>query len=278
VVAGLRKSPVSQDGLRGAPAFGQPAIGQQRPKVPRVGLVGLGMPLAAPQRGGIGRLGQVRLQAGARPLLRDITPPGAPLDCERDLAPAGEPGQPGPHRFPVGGDDLAALDLPSRGVEIVEGDLLPVDIQPAYDGHRDLLTLPRASKRPHANLVTQPMLKRLSWGGPPRKSLSGKAIACRLKALTGPGADAWHLMIAGRLADVIARAAQDRDHLRGRRSLDLLAFEPRSRTPGNWQDWQSHSGARVARGGPGSMMYVPRGCPHAFANPGPGPARMIFLV
>jgi len=60
--------------------------------------------------------------------------------------------------------------------------------------------------------------------------------------------------------------------------LDLLAFEPRSRTPGNWQDWQSHSGARVARGGPGSMMYVPRGCPHAFANPGPGPARMIFLV
>src|SRR5262249_8142497 len=90
----------------------------------------------------------------------------------------------------------AALDLPSRGVQVVEGDLLPVDIQPAYDGHRDLLTLPRASKRPHANLVTQPMLKRLSWGGPPRKSLSGKAIACRLTALTAPGADAGHL-IAG---------------------------------------------------------------------------------
>jgi uncharacterized RmlC-like cupin family protein len=60
--------------------------------------------------------------------------------------------------------------------------------------------------------------------------------------------------------------------------LDLLAFEPRIRTLGNWQDWESHTGARVARGGPGSMMYVPRGCPHAFANPGPGPARMIFLV
>jgi oxalate decarboxylase/phosphoglucose isomerase-like protein (cupin superfamily) len=55
--------------------------------------------------------------------------------------------------------------------------------------------------------------------------------------------------------------------------LDLLAFEPRVRTPGNWQSWQSHTGATVARGGPGSMMYVPRG----FANPGPGPARMIFL-
>jgi oxalate decarboxylase/phosphoglucose isomerase-like protein (cupin superfamily) len=59
--------------------------------------------------------------------------------------------------------------------------------------------------------------------------------------------------------------------------LDLPAFEPRLRTPGNWQSWQSHTGATVARGGPGSMMYVPRGCPHAFANPGPGPARMIFL-
>jgi oxalate decarboxylase/phosphoglucose isomerase-like protein (cupin superfamily) len=60
--------------------------------------------------------------------------------------------------------------------------------------------------------------------------------------------------------------------------LDLLAFEPRVRTPGSWQGWQSHTGAAVARGGPGSMMYVPRGCPHAFANPGPGPARMVFLV
>ena len=44
------------------------------------------------------------------------------------------------------------------------------------------------------------------------------------------------------------------------------------------QFFLSHTGATVARGGPGSMMYVPRGCPHAFANPGPGPARMIFLV
>ena len=60
--------------------------------------------------------------------------------------------------------------------------------------------------------------------------------------------------------------------------LDLLAFEPRVRTPGNWQSWESRTGATVARGGPGSMLYVPRGCPHAFANPGPGPARMIFLV
>jgi oxalate decarboxylase/phosphoglucose isomerase-like protein (cupin superfamily) len=33
--------------------------------------------------------------------------------------------------------------------------------------------------------------------------------------------------------------------------LDLLAFEPRVRTPANWQSWQSDTGATVARGGPG---------------------------
>ena len=60
--------------------------------------------------------------------------------------------------------------------------------------------------------------------------------------------------------------------------LDLLAFEPLARTPDKWQSWQSRTGATVARGGPGSMMFVPRRCPHAFANPGPGPTRMIFLV
>jgi hypothetical protein len=25
-------------------------------------------------------------------------------------------------------------------------------------------------------------------------------------------------------------------------------------------------------------MFVPAGCPHAFTNPGPAPARMLFLV
>lgn len=60
--------------------------------------------------------------------------------------------------------------------------------------------------------------------------------------------------------------------------LDLLAFEPRVRTEGDWQSWESASGARVVRGGPGSVMFVPTGCPHAFANPGSAPARMIFSV
>jgi oxalate decarboxylase/phosphoglucose isomerase-like protein (cupin superfamily) len=60
--------------------------------------------------------------------------------------------------------------------------------------------------------------------------------------------------------------------------LDLLAFEPRARTAGDWRSWESASAARVMRGGPGSAMFVPAGCPHAFANPGTTPARMLFLV
>jgi len=58
--------------------------------------------------------------------------------------------------------------------------------------------------------------------------------------------------------------------------LDLLAFEPGQRTDGPWQAWISPTGRRVARCGPGSLMFVPPGCPHAFANPGPAPARMLF--
>jgi len=60
--------------------------------------------------------------------------------------------------------------------------------------------------------------------------------------------------------------------------LDLLAFEPRTRTIGDWRTWESDTGAKVVRGGPGSVMFVPPGCPHAFWNPGPAPVRMLFLV
>lgn len=60
--------------------------------------------------------------------------------------------------------------------------------------------------------------------------------------------------------------------------LDLLAFEPEQRTADGWCSWQSASGTQVMRGGPGAAMFVPAGCPHAFANPGVTPVRMLFLV
>jgi hypothetical protein len=130
------------------PAFRQPALGQQHPQVPAVSFAGLGVPLAAAGEGGVGRLGQVHRDTGRGQLLGDIPPPGASLDRERDVAPAGEARQPGAQVLPVGRADLAAPYLPGAGVEVVEGDLLPVDIQPAYDGHRDLLKLRKGRTRP----------------------------------------------------------------------------------------------------------------------------------
>jgi oxalate decarboxylase/phosphoglucose isomerase-like protein (cupin superfamily) len=58
--------------------------------------------------------------------------------------------------------------------------------------------------------------------------------------------------------------------------LDLLAFEPTTRSSGDWREWVSGSGQRFLRGGAGSLMFVPAGCPHAFGNPSSQPARMLF--
>ncbi len=59
-------------------------------------------------------------------------------------------------------------------------------------------------------------------------------------------------------------------------TLDLLAFEPVERTPHDWHEWVSPTGTRYLRGGPGSVLFVPAGCPHAFANLSSTPARMLF--
>lgn len=58
--------------------------------------------------------------------------------------------------------------------------------------------------------------------------------------------------------------------------LDLLAFEPVERTPEDWHSWTSSSGETFLRGGPGSVLAVPAGCPHAFANFADRPATMLF--
>jgi len=57
--------------------------------------------------------------------------------------------------------------------------------------------------------------------------------------------------------------------------LDLLAFEPR-KPSSDWHEWESASGRRFLKGGAGSMLFVPAGCPHAFANTTQHPARMLF--
>ncbi len=59
-------------------------------------------------------------------------------------------------------------------------------------------------------------------------------------------------------------------------TLDLLAMEPVSRAGEDWHDWVAPSGQTYLRGGPGSMLFIPAGCPHAFANPTDTPAKMLF--
>jgi hypothetical protein len=135
--------------------------------VPAVGLVGLGVPLAAAGERGVGRLGQVRRDPGRGQLLREIPPSGASLGRECDVIAAVETRQPGPQVLPVGGADLAAARLPGHGVEVVEGDLLPMDIQPAYDGHRDLLKLRSAHARPLCELPTRSILAASELGRSP---------------------------------------------------------------------------------------------------------------
>ena len=58
--------------------------------------------------------------------------------------------------------------------------------------------------------------------------------------------------------------------------LELFAFEPVDRSVPDWHNWVSAHGERPLRGGPGTFMFVPEGCPHAFANPGDVPARFFF--
>lgn len=58
--------------------------------------------------------------------------------------------------------------------------------------------------------------------------------------------------------------------------LDVLAFEPLVRTRDSWHGWESPSGQRVVRATAGTLILVPPGCPHAFANPTGDPVRMLF--
>jgi oxalate decarboxylase/phosphoglucose isomerase-like protein (cupin superfamily) len=48
--------------------------------------------------------------------------------------------------------------------------------------------------------------------------------------------------------------------------LDVLGFEPKDRSVPDWHDWESQSGTKFLRGGPGAFLFVPENTPHAFAN------------
>ena len=75
--------------------------------------------------------------------LDDITPTGAPLQRQIDINSVccRPPPQPVREMTPISRTDPASLQLTGHGVDIVERDLLPVNVEPSYDGHRDLLKL-----------------------------------------------------------------------------------------------------------------------------------------
>lgn len=58
--------------------------------------------------------------------------------------------------------------------------------------------------------------------------------------------------------------------------LDILAFEPLDRGLPDWHEWESKSGQRYLRGGPGAFMFVPEHVPHAFGNPTDQPTKLFF--
>jgi hypothetical protein len=159
VAVQLQRRPALQHMARRDPALGQPPVGKQLPQVPRVGPVCLRVPLPTAQRGGVGRLADMRDRPGRREFLGHIPTAGTPLQRELDVVAAGEPPrQPAGQMRPVGRGDLTTLQLAGIGVDIVEGDLLPMDVRSSYDGHRDLLKLPGTRKRPVRQWLTQPMM------------------------------------------------------------------------------------------------------------------------
>ena len=123
------------------PGLGQATLFQQLPQQLGVGPVGLGPPLGAAQRRGLGRLGQVGMPPGGLQLLDHKPPARARLHRERPVMTRQLRRPPAQH---LGGrrGDLTPLGLPGCPVDPVEGDLPPVHVKSSYDAHRDLLRAP----------------------------------------------------------------------------------------------------------------------------------------
>src|SRR4051794_32680586 len=78
----------------------------------------------------------MRFDPGTLHLLHDEPPAGAGLDRERRRRPVDGGLQPAAQQHPVRGGDSTPTGLAAALIEIVEGDLPPVNVQSAYDPHR----------------------------------------------------------------------------------------------------------------------------------------------
>src|SRR5215218_1718909 len=107
---------------------------EQIPQVPGIQPVGLGSLLLAPHGPRVGRFGQVWLTARSLKFLDHEAPARGRFQREGGFL-ALEPGEPRTQILTRGGADLAGLDLAGVYLYIVEGDLLPMHVESAYNLH-----------------------------------------------------------------------------------------------------------------------------------------------
>lgn len=127
--------------------------------------------------------------------------------------------------------------------------------------------------------MTTPIVPATMLGPGEGRRIRGGALDATLKVAGGPG------VITSTFEIVVPPGYDVGAHLHTQGeelfyvvsgSLDILAFEPVARTPEDWHSWRSVDGRQFLRGGPGSIMHVPAGTPHAFANTTDQPATILF--
>ena len=114
-----------------APRFRQPPLAQQLAQPLGIRAVGLGAALAAAQRAGLHRLGQMRHRAGALQGAADKQPTRARLDSNVH-DPIREPADPQLDRRGRG-LELTTPQLARHGVDRIKRDLAPMDVKPSDD-------------------------------------------------------------------------------------------------------------------------------------------------
>jgi hypothetical protein len=116
------------------PRFREPALHQQRAQQPRIGAVGLSALLRTPRYRDLGRITQMHAHPRAGYLFGDVPPPSATLQRELRVPIRAVLAQPRPQRLPRRRADLTPPNQPVV-IHIVERDLLPMHVKPAYHRH-----------------------------------------------------------------------------------------------------------------------------------------------
>src|SRR6266704_987232 len=139
-----------------------------------------------------------RQGSGGGPPPQDLRTAGQPREGHLTLPL--EPGQEGPKLATVGWDDTTPIDLAGDHIQIVVGELAPVQIEPPYDGHAGPPRAP-ATHRPRraASARRRPLpysrLLRLCRGGPPTfhlvAELDGVADAALADRAGGGPVGSW---------------------------------------------------------------------------------------